>query len=388
MRKTAIPAILTIMLVAMTTSRAEAASQQGLFVSPVTPVAVAPNQPPVAEDSTRGIINALCDVTLNIVGCGFNPDTVTLACDSNGDGVPEATITLQNITRVNGLLVRATLSALAPQLPGTAFPLACCGGTATLTLSRTVPPGPGNVFGEFTQKVSCEIDLGLRAPVVISATPSGGNCATTQNLLIPGSCFLQPDGTPNVTSVFAVNAADESEMIQATSFVITSTNLIAAAFDFGAASAGKTFLIFVSGPNGTSRNLTALPAGAPAGCPLGNEQGVKITFTCQSAAPPDDGDVGVNPPLITSCDLKRSSSGTLSLVLVSNGSLNGFKEGSTMTVGGVAPKKIKFKDQSAPGVFNRVVLKGGVCQGLPGVIVVTLPDGKTAPTFQCNESCQ
>jgi hypothetical protein len=91
-------------------------------------------------------------------------------------------IPLKNITVVNRLLVQATLPALSPQLPGSPFPLACCGGKASLVLSRHVSAGDDNIFGPFTQTQTCEIDLGVRAPVVISASPSEGDCAMQQNL--------------------------------------------------------------------------------------------------------------------------------------------------------------------------------------------------------------
>src|SRR5687768_1404940 len=64
-------------------------------------VAVAPNQPEVKPLSTEGIINALCDVTLDIIGCSFTPTSITLGCDTNGDGVSDLSIALTKITVVN-----------------------------------------------------------------------------------------------------------------------------------------------------------------------------------------------------------------------------------------------------------------------------------------------
>src|SRR5713226_2634502 len=236
------------------------------FIFPDGPAAVAPNQPAVPDRSTVGIINALCDVTLDFIGCEFAPTSVTLGCDTNGDGVSDLTIPLKNITVINRLFFQATIPALA-STPGTAFPLACCGGVTRITLTRTVGAGDDNVFGPFTETLTCSIDLGIRAPVVISATPSEGDCALGQNLLIPGSCFLLADGKPNVTSVFAVEIGNPNNVIQASAIHILTSNLIDAFFQIGPANAGKTFLIFASGPNGTRRNLTTLPASAPAGCP-------------------------------------------------------------------------------------------------------------------------
>src|SRR5438132_3661943 len=92
------------------------------------PYTVAPHQPVPEPRSTVGIINALCDVTLNFVGCNVLPGSISIVCDTNADGIPELMIPLKNITPINALLVRATLPALGPQLPGTPFPLACCGG--------------------------------------------------------------------------------------------------------------------------------------------------------------------------------------------------------------------------------------------------------------------
>ena len=347
-------------------------------------VAVAPNQPAVEPQSTVGIINALCDVKLEIVGCLFSPTAISVACDANGDGLPELSIPLKDVTIVNRFLVEATLPALAPQLPGSAFPLACCGGIASITLTRTVGSGDDNVFGPFTQSQTCPIDLGIRAPVVISATPSGGDCAVGQNLVIPGSCFLLAGGKPNVTSVFAVEQNNPGHVIQSSRFIILNTNLIDALFDFGPASEGKTFLIFASGPNGTSRNLSALPAQAPQGCPLGNEQGVKVTFTCKGGA--GGSDPGGTPADISdllSCRLERNSSGVFILTLTGR-----FQEGASVSIGGVAPKKIKLKNfDPVTNRFSRMTLKGRVCGSLPASIVYFPPDARPASTLQCLERC-
>jgi hypothetical protein len=343
-------------------------------------VAVAPNQPEVQPGSTVGIINALCDVTLYLVGCGFTPTEITLNCDANGDGTPELIIPLKNITLVNRALIQATLPALAPGLPGTAFPLACCGGPVTLTLTRFVAAGDDNVFGDFTQSQTCPIDLGIRAPVVISASPSGGDCALAQNLVISGSCFLLADGEPNVASVFAVEQNNPSNAISASRVVILNTNLISASFDFDKANAGKTFLIYASGPNGTSRNLTALPATSPADCPLGNEQGITVKFTCDART----GDSSPAPISdLIGCSLARSSSGSFRLILTGS-----FQEGGSVLIRAVSPKKVKLRDfNPAVNRFSTMILKGRLCHNLPGSIVYFPPDGGAASVLQCFEHC-
>ena len=366
-------------------SRRQIESAQTLTILPILPVAVAPNQPAVLAGSTKGIINAVCEVNLNIVGCSFRPQNGKVTCDTNGDGVPELMIPLTNVTSVNGLLVQATIPALSPDLPGTPFPLSCCGGLASLTLSRTVLASPDNIFGEFTQSITCPIELGERAPVVISASPSTGSCSIGQNLLVPGSCFIRADGTSNVTSVFAVDRSDPNQVVQSSKWSILSPNLIDAFFEFGSVNAGKTFLIFVSGPNGTSRNLTVLPAGAGSGCPIGNEQGIVVTFTCTSGVPPPP-PVDQIPPTVGSCRLERSPSGAVSLVIVADR----IRSNATITVGGVAPKKLTFKDPTLEAdTFQKVVAKGTkVCRGLPGTVVITNPGEASGTTFVCNERCE
>jgi hypothetical protein len=351
------------------------------MIFPDGAVAVAPNQPAVPDRSTVGIINALCDVTLDFIGCEFAPTSVAIGCDSNGDGVSDLTIPLKNITVINRFFFQATIPALT-STPGTAFPLACCGGVTSITLMRTVGAGDDNVFGPFTETLTCSIDLGIRAPVVISATPSEGDCALGQNLLIPGSCFLLADGKPNVTSVFAVELGNPANVIQAASVHILTSNLIDAFFQIGAANAGKTFLIFASGPNGTSRNLTLLPASVPAGCPVGNEDGVTVTFKCRSNSP---GPADTPPPLpdVFSCSLDRSPVGAFSLILSGR-----FQEGSSVTINGVSPRKMKLKDfDSATNTFSRMILKGRLCDNLPGVIVYVRPDGLPSLPLQCSERC-
>jgi hypothetical protein len=273
-----------------------------LAIRPVLPVEVAPNQPPVGPASITGIVNALCEQEILIAGCGFFPPevtticdeehgerpgktvstAVTLSCDTNGDGNPDSVMALSDVVTVSDNLIRATLPAL-PNLPGSAFALACCGGPGVVTVTTTFTSGDNNLFGPFTRTTSCPVDLGLRAPVVLSVTPSGGDCSILQDVLISGACFVLPQGS--VSRVFAVEfdpntqALDHGNTIDALTFTVLSTNLIDALFDLGG-NPGKTFMIFVTGPGGTSRNLTA--GETPAGCVKGNEQGIQVTFTCQS----------------------------------------------------------------------------------------------------------
>jgi hypothetical protein len=357
---------------------------------------------------TAGIINALCDVQLNVVGCGFFPNETTiicqgfvnqtgvpiqrpgktvttaasLSCDTNNDGIPDTTIALTNVTPVSKNLVRGTLSSLTGiGLPGTAFPLTCCGFLANLTITTTFTAGDNNVFGPFTRSTTCVIDLGIRAPVVISISPSDGNCAVGQNTIITGACFIV-NGVPNVTRVFAVERNNPNNVVNATRFVILGSTLIDAFFEFGTVNAGKTFLIFVSGPNGTSRNLTALPAGAPAGCPLGNEQGIQVTFTCATSTTPDPGAADV--AVISGATLQRTASGTWELVVTGRN----FRQGAGVTVGNRTPKKIKFSEvEAGSNTFTRLKAKGKFCSGLPGAVVITNPGARSSEPFQVNGTC-
>jgi hypothetical protein len=93
---------------------------------------------------------------------------------------------------------------------------------------------------------------------------------------------------------------------------------------------------------------------------------------------------------VNGCDLRRNVSGAFILDVVGRN----LKPGATVTVGGVTPKKIKFKgpDSGFPGGFLRMTLKK-VCQGLPGNIVVTNPSpapgvpAVSSQPFRCNEIC-
>jgi hypothetical protein len=322
-------------------------------------------------------------------------NAVSILCDTNADGIVDATIPLTSVSPINKNLIRGTVSAVsAAQLPGTGFPLACCGGLASLTVTTTFTAGDNNIFGLFSRTTTCTIDLGLRAPVVISVTPSKGNCAICQDLLISGACFLLPTGS-NVTSVFAVDAANPANRVQATAFVVLNANLIDAVFCFGSANNGRTFLIFVSGPNGTSQNLTTLPVGAncPAGF-IGNQQGIQVTFTCDSVPPPPQpcvpGDPrpecpAVNPPaVVNGCALDRTAAGTFTLTITGAN----IKGNATVTIGGVTPKKLKFKNaESTPNSFQRVVAKGRVCSAIPGAVIITNPGAPASAPFQCALRC-
>jgi hypothetical protein len=364
--------------------------------------------PFVTTPTTTGLINVLCSVTLNFVGCGFRANestiicqgfedetgvplqrpgktvstAITLSCDTTGGGAP-TTIALTSVTPVSANLVRGTLSPLTGAgLPGTPFPLTCCGGTGTFTIVTTFTAGDNNRFGTFTRTTSCSTDLGVRAPVVISASPSSGDCGVPQDLVITGACFTIPQGP--ITSVFAVERGNPSNVVRATNFVVLNNNVIDALFSFGTVNAGKTFLIFVTGPGGTSRNLTALPTGAPAGCPIGNEQGVQVTFTCVKPPSPPPQPPPPTPPSVTGCEIQRTDAGGFLLVVTGDN----IKQGATITIGGQQISKVKFKGETQPGsgVFTRLVLKG-FCGALPGAIVIKNPDGGTSQPFSCNLRC-
>jgi hypothetical protein len=383
----------------------------GTFVTPVPPTGLA---------ASTGVINALCAVQLNVVGCGFFPNETTiicqgfqtetgvpllrdgkqvttaasLLCDSNGDGVLDATIVLTPVTPVNCNLVRATIPVLASR-PGTGFPDACCGGLSTITVTTTFTAGDNNVFGLFTRTATCTLALGTRAPVVFSVTPSDGSCALPiQDLLISGACFCSTTApVPTVTSVVFVDKANPANKITVGLNPSTSgqlkpltCQLLDVEVNFTSANAGKTFLVYVIGPGGTSRNLTAAVAGAPAGCPLGNEQGVQVTFTCSSSTTPG----GDTPPteiaVVTGCKLDRQDTGQFFLDVTTTGA----KQGATATVGGVTPKKIKVVAVQ-PGTTNPTTLRlvKKVCNGLPGNVIITNPGPNGAPSqpFNCTERC-
>jgi hypothetical protein len=389
-----------------------------------SPFTTAPN--------TTGVINALCAVQLNLVGCGFFPNEVTticqgfttetgiplqragktvttaatLACDTNGDGAPDSTIVLTNVTPRNCNLVTATIPTTA-SFPGTAFnpTLACCGGVGTVVVTTTFGVGDNNAFSPpaFTRTTTCTLALGTRAPVVFSATPADGSCAVLQDLLISGACFCftnpVPGGNPivgGVTSVIFQDKANPANTItvglnpSASGQVKPLTcQLLDVEVNFTSANAGKTFLVFVIGTGGTSRNLTTLPAGTPAGCPLGNEQGVQVTFTCASntVTPCTPGTPGCNTPpiaVVTSCKLDRKETGQFFLDVTGNF----IKEGATATVGGVTPKKITVVEVE-PGTTNptklRLVKK--VCGGLPGNVIITNIGAAPSQPFNCTERC-
>jgi hypothetical protein len=361
--------------------------------------------PFVTTPTATGLVNALCAVQLNLVGCGFLPNEVTtvcegfqsstgvplqrpgktvstaatLSCDTDGDGIPETTVALTSVTPVSCNLVRATIptSATFGGNSTSGFPSACCGGTGVVTVTTTFTEGDNNVFGPFTRTATCSLALGTRAPVVISVSPSNGNCAVGQDVLITGACFTI-NGVPNVTSVFALERGNTSNRINANPFVIVNANLIDAFFNFGSANAGKTFLIFVSGPNGTSRNRTEAQSGEPAGCALGNEQGVQVSFTCNSTT---SGQTGA--AVLTSYEFNAANN-----TITVHGS--NIKDGAVVTVGGVAPKKIKKKGlETGSNSFTTLVLKK-VCGSLNGAakIVVVNPGAPASNELTVTEKCQ
>jgi hypothetical protein len=185
--------------------------------------------------------------------------------------------------------------------------------------------------------------------------------------------------------VFAVDVANAANRINAQDFTVINANLVDAHFNFGSANAGKKFVVFVTGPGGTSRGLITAVPGQPAACALGNELGCLdcITFTCNAAVNPNPSptpDIAV----VTGCKLDRQDTGQFFLDVTGTN----IKEGATATVGGVTPKKIKVVEV-APGTTNptklRLVKK--VCNGLPGNVIITNPGAAASQPFNCTERC-
>jgi hypothetical protein len=67
-----------------------------------------------------------------------------------------------------------------------------------------------------------------------------------------GSNLVQPDGTANVASIFAVEVGNPSNVVPASRFVMINPTLIDSFFVFGSGNACKTFQVFVNGPCGPS----------------------------------------------------------------------------------------------------------------------------------------
>jgi hypothetical protein len=90
-------------------------------------------------------------------------------------------------------------------------------------------------------------------------------------------------------------------------------------------------------------------------------------------------------PSIPVCEVERSASG--SFLLIIRGRC--IKRGASITVGGVTPKRVKFKQPDPTGTFyEKVIAKGRVCRGLPGAIIIRNPGEQVARAFQCNDVCR
>jgi hypothetical protein len=92
-----------------------------------------------------------------------------------------------------------------------------------------------------------------------------------------------------------------------------------------------------------------------------------------------------NRARITNCQVKRSSSGAGFIVVTGEN----IRAGATATVGGVVPRKVKFKKEVAPGegVYTQMILKGGICDALPGTVLITNPGFGASDPYSCQQTC-
>ena len=182
--------------------------------------------------------------------------------------------------------------------------------------------------------------------------------------------------TRGVTSVFAVEQGNPNNVFQATVFHVLNPNLIDAFFNFGTANAGKTFLIFVVGPGGTSQNLTTAPANPSAsGCTgqaLGNHPGIQVTFRCRpGTATGGTGAAGIN---------SASFDGNF---LVINGS--NIQDGAEVYLGTTKAKKVKYKGlATGSNTFTKLVVKG-LC-GANGQLTIR-QSGTTSAPYTLSQLC-
>jgi hypothetical protein len=209
--------------------------------------------------------------------------------------------------------------------------------------------------------------------------------------MISGACFTLSSGSLNVTSLFDQDTSNSANIIPGTTVQVLSPSQIDAHFNFTSANAGKTFLIFVTGPNGTSQNLTALPAGTacPAGF-IGNQGGFQVTFKCNATA--GGGGSGGTPQDIaklTSCALHRKASGTIFIDLFGSN----IAQGATVTANNKplpGKTRVQFADlDTGTNRFTRIRLIKGVCSFAPATFVVLNPGANGAPSqpFICAEAC-
>jgi hypothetical protein len=90
--------------------------------------------------------------------------------------------------------------------------------------------------------------------------------------------------------------------------------------------------------------------------------------------------------VVQTCHLDRADTGQFFLDVTGTN----IKEGATVTVGGVTPKKIKVVSV-VPGTNNPSTLRllKKICNGLPGDIIITNPGPNGGPSLPkaCSERC-
>ena len=89
---------------------------------------------------------------------------------------------------------------------------------------------------------------------------------------------------------------------------------------------------------------------------------------------------------MTGCKLDRQETGQFFLDVTGTG----IKDGATVTVGGVVPKKIKVIEVvSGTNNPSKLRLLKKICNGLPGAVIITnpAPNGAASAPFLCTERC-
>ena len=318
---------------------------------------------PMPTTGENAICPQFCGQTAPLCRAGKSVTySLVFKFDEDGDGITDATIefTDPDVVVTNEFTIRLTVDFSQTNL---------CGGDVEVCIFAVYGFGDDNKYFELQQldgdaplevapvTLTCAstIDIGARAPVVLSIAPDTVACEdpddpdNVEDVQIAGLCFFG-----SITSAFITTNPDGTgTRVDLSNVVNVQSNIVTATVPIAQLTPDTPYYVFVVRSDGV--RSTSYP----------NAFGFDVTFTCLSEETPEEPEIR-----LTSCRVVRNSVGKL--ILQVNGE-NFVPNDSIVLLNGVPCRRNKYPARfinPTSGTTTRINCSGGLSGLLPATVTV------------------